>query len=172
VIEIASAKERTRMLKLIVGIDPGGSGAAAVLDAKTKKIVRCLRFGKLTLHEYAYELFKIKNTARGKIKAIIENVHAMPKQGVSSSFKFGRRCGEQEGILVGLAIPYQFVTPQIWQRDMKCCRPKKKKGVKPESKTKHKQRTRARAQQLYPSANITHATADAVLIARWLCQHS
>ena len=159
------------MAELIVGIDPGASGAAAVLDAKTKKIVRCFEFSKLTLHEYAYELYKIKNTVRGKIKVIIENVHSMPKQGVSSSFKFGRRCGEQEGILVGLAIPYEFVTPQIWQRDMKCLRVKKK-GCEPESQTEHKRRTRARAQQLYPSANITHATADAVLISRWLCQHS
>jgi crossover junction endodeoxyribonuclease RuvC len=157
------------MAELIVGIDPGASGAAAVLDAKTKKLLGCFEFAGLTLHEYAYKLYKIKNKVRGRIKAIIENVHSMPKQGVSSSFKFGRRCGEQEGILVGLAIPYEFVTPQIWQRDMKCLRVKKK-GCEPETKTEHKRRTRARAQQLYPSANITHANADAVLIARWLCQ--
>ena len=144
------------MRKLVVGIDPGASGAAAIMNVRTKKVIDCIEFSKVTLHELADRLEASKQES--KLEALIENVHAMPKQGVSSSFKFGRRVGEVEGILVALMIPYSFVTPRIWQRDMRCL----SKG--------DKRKTRARAQQLYPSLKITHGKADAILIARWGCE--
>jgi len=46
----------------------------------------------------------------------IEQVHAMPKQGVKSMFSFGMRLGEVVGMLEALGIAYTYVTPQVWQK--------------------------------------------------------
>ena len=145
------------MSQYIIGIDPGGNGACVVLDMETGEIINCFEFAKLTLHEFCDGLREINNSETSHIKqAVIESCHSMPKQGVSSSFKFGRRCGEVEGILAALKIPYEFVTPQTWQRDMKCL------------SHGDKRLTRARAQQIYPLQRITNSNADAILITRWL----
>ena len=92
------------------------------------------------------------------VKAYIEKVHSMPKQGVASSFKFGRSYGFLRGILVASQIPFEAVTPQVWQRGFSL--PKGKGTAK---KNAHK----ARAQELFPSLRITHAIADALLIAEY-----
>jgi crossover junction endodeoxyribonuclease RuvC len=87
--------------------------------------------------------------------ATLEQVHAMPKQGVSSSFTFGEGYGKLQMVLQCLKVPYSKVTPQKWQKHMQCLT----KGDKNVSK--------ARAQQLFPHLKITHATADALLIAEF-----
>ncbi len=46
----------------------------------------------------------------------IEKVHAMPKQGVSSTFKFGMGYGLVIGVCEALGIPYRLVTPQAWKK--------------------------------------------------------
>lgn len=79
----------------------------------------------------------------------------MPKQGVASSFKFGRSYGFLIGLLTGLRIPYEFVTPQKWQKAMGCLT----HGDKNISK--------AAAQRRWPNEKWTHATADAGLIAEY-----
>jgi crossover junction endodeoxyribonuclease RuvC len=48
--------------------------------------------------------------------AIIEAVGAMPKQGVTSMFRFGYAAGQLAGLVVGLGLPVHFTTPQAWQR--------------------------------------------------------
>lgn len=48
----------------------------------------------------------------------IEQVHSMPRQGVSSSFKFGRVYGQLEGVVGALGLTYTLVTPQRWQKLM------------------------------------------------------
>lgn len=48
---------------------------------------------------------------------VIERVHAMPKQGVSSSFNFGVNYGMIMGLLEALSIPYETVLPQKWKRE-------------------------------------------------------
>lgn len=85
--------------------------------------------------------------------AVIEAVHSMPKQGVSSSFKFGRGYGFLRGCLIGSGVPFEEVTPQKWQTHLGC-RSGGDKNV-----------TKSFAQQKFPSLTITHATADALLIA-------
>ena len=87
--------------------------------------------------------------------ATIENVHAMPKQGVTSSFTFGKNFGFLIGLLTACCIPYKFVTPQKWQKGMQCMT----KGDKNISK--------AAAQRLWPKIKITHAIADSLLIAEY-----
>jgi crossover junction endodeoxyribonuclease RuvC len=46
---------------------------------------------------------------------VIESVHAMPKQGVSSTFTFGRSFGRIETIVEMLRIPHELITPQKWK---------------------------------------------------------
>ena len=50
---------------------------------------------------------------------MLEQVGAMPGQGVSSMFAFGRAVGVVEGALGALAVPYSRVPPQEWQRGMR-----------------------------------------------------
>lgn len=87
--------------------------------------------------------------------AYIERVHSMPKQGVASSFTFGRSYGFLRGCLIASGIPFEEVTPQTWQKALGCL----SRG--------DKNVTKAKAQQLFPSLKITHATADALLIAEY-----
>ncbi len=93
---------------------------------------------------------------------IIEKVHAMPQQGVSSTFKFGVGYGGLRMALIATGVPFDEVTPQAWQKGLGI--PKKKKT---ESKTQWKNRLKAKAQQLFPSLDVTLATADALLIAEF-----
>ena len=49
--------------------------------------------------------------------ACVEQVHAMPKQGVSSTFAFGKAAGFIEGVLTANRIPFQLVPPQKWKKE-------------------------------------------------------
>jgi crossover junction endodeoxyribonuclease RuvC len=140
---------------LIIGIDPGKQGAAVLMQQGTKDVVSVIRFSDSTLHDIAADLAEWKEFDSGPVLAVLEQVHAMPKQGVSSTFKFGQGFGRLEGMLTALKIPYRLVTPNVWQKAMGC----QSKG--------DKNVTKAAAQRLYPALKITHATADAILIARY-----
>lgn len=48
-------------------------------------------------------------------RAVVENVHAMPKQGLSSTFKFGMACGIIHGVCGALRLPITLVTPSQWK---------------------------------------------------------
>jgi crossover junction endodeoxyribonuclease RuvC len=136
---------------LFIGIDPGCSGGVAVLD----------EFGK---HDRTFKLdgtdadvagFLLSVAESGDCFAMVEKVHAMPKQGVTSVFTFGRSLGFIHGLLTAYRVPFEEVSPQRWQKFMEC----RTKGDKNVSK--------AKAQQLWPSVKITHANADALLIAEY-----
>jgi hypothetical protein len=141
-----------RHKEIFIGIDPGQSGGIAITR----------------LGGYA-EAFKMPDTEADTAELLrdlkeradfalcaIESVHSMPKQGVASSFKFGRSYGFLRGLLIGLQIPFEEITPQVWQKEMNC----RTGGDKNVSKSK--------AQQLWPNLKITHALADALLIAEAL----
>ena len=49
--------------------------------------------------------------------ACVEQVHAMPKQGVSSTFAFGKAAGFIEGVLTANRIPFQLVPPKRWKKE-------------------------------------------------------
>jgi len=93
-----------------IGVDPGKNGAVAVIAADGTYFVADFE-----------DPASAAETVRGmwwevdKVFAIMEKVHAMPKQGVSSSFSFGMNFGIWQGIFAALLIPIQFVTPQKWQ---------------------------------------------------------
>jgi len=91
-----------------------------------------------------------------EIRAVLERVHSMPAQGVSSTFKLGANYGYWRGVLQGLRIPFREVTPQKWQRAVLV--PGKLQG--PERKRALKQV----AQERFPQLKVTLKTADALLM--------
>jgi crossover junction endodeoxyribonuclease RuvC len=97
----------------ILGIDPGLNGAYAIWrDGEMIFVNDLSRFEKsLNAHSFADMLRSYHVDF-----AMIEEVHAMPKQGVSSTFTFGRAYGVLEGILGALKIPHQHVKPRVWQK--------------------------------------------------------
>lgn len=144
-----------------LGIDPGKSGSIVVIDwwEKNSRLGRAtettITHCKLDGTETDIWNWLNDNTDMLNAVATIENVHAMPKQGVSSSFTFGKNFGFLIGLLTASSIPYKFITPQKWQKGMQCLT----KGDKNVSK--------AAAQRLWPKLKITHANADALLIAEY-----
>jgi hypothetical protein len=88
-------------------------------------------------------------------KAYIELVHSSPQMGVKSAFTFGNGFGHLEMALTAAGIPFERVRPQVWQKALGCLT----KGDKNVSKR--------RAQELFPQLKVTHATADALLIAEY-----
>ena len=132
----------------ICGIDPGKQGGLAF---KKGNEVKAISFTKLTKPEIAYSLKSIMPD-----KVYLEKVHSMPKQGVTSVFKFGEGFGHLKGVLDALCIPYELVSPIKWQTKLSC----RTGGDKNISKEK--------AQQLFPQVpKITHAVADALLIMEY-----
>ena len=104
---------------IILGVDPGFSGALAVLNSERD----CETLDMPTMGEKAKKLVD-----GGAVKrfieqhdveyAVIEAVHAMPQQGVSSTFRFGTSYGLILGVIQGMAIPYETVSPRKWKGAM------------------------------------------------------
>lgn len=136
------------MSAILLGIDPGASGGIARIGlggiATATKMPETERD--------MWELFAAH--ARPDF-AVIERVHSMPKQGVSSSFKFGRNYGFLRGCLIASGIAFEEVAPQVWQKVLGCL----SRG--------DKNVTKAKAQQLFPAIKVTHAIADALLLAEY-----
>ena len=147
-----------------LGVDPGASGAIVLLeDGKpiewammpTMKIGTTTRVNAVALAAIIRSYMKQDEP----LIAFVEQVHAMPKQGVSSMFSFGHSCGVIAGVLGALEIPTTFVTPQSW---------KKREGLIGNDKDA----SRYKAIMLWPywralDKKISgQALADAALIAR------
>lgn len=133
---------------LFLGIDPGQSGGIAILDeASGIALVEPMPATERDIAELIEEF-----SPRVKF-GLIEAVHSMPKQGVSSSFKFGRSYGFLRGLLIGLRFRFDEIRPQEWQKFLGCL------------SGGDKNITKAKAQQLFPKQKITHSIADALLIA-------
>ena len=139
----------------IIGIDVGTNGGIAwITDGKA-----CVEKMPDTLQDLWQLLCSItmpQGTGRGwpePCKAYIEQVSSSPQMGVVSAFSFGRGYGNLEMALTAAEIPFERVRPQVWQKELGCMT----KGDKNVSKRK--------AQELFPDRKVTHATADALLIA-------
>lgn len=115
--------------RVIVGIDPGLTGAIAAYDTYEHRVVAMISMPSLTLakgkgkkHEISPQalLEMIENEITGifpKIdQAFLERVSSSPQMGVTSSFQFGRGYGMLEGIIAALRWPVEYVTPQKWKR--------------------------------------------------------
>jgi hypothetical protein len=138
----------------IIGIDPGQSGGFARLSESA--------FGyKMPDTEADTATLLASLFTTSTTMAYIERVHAMPLQGVVSMFSFGRNYGFLRGLLIAIGIPFEEVTPQVWQKVFSL------RGPENEGTVAKKNRHKAKAQQLFPELKITHATADALLIAEY-----
>jgi crossover junction endodeoxyribonuclease RuvC len=90
--------------------------------------------------------------------AIIERANAMPKQGVSSTFKYGVAYGSLRAVVALSNVPYRLVTPATWKKYFRL--------------DADKEKSRALAIQLWPGCDYFalkkhHGRAEAALIARY-----
>jgi len=134
-----------------IGIDPGANGAIAWIcgnDVCVEKTPRNLR----DLYEL---LYSISSNDHEDFFAFLEQVNSSPQMGVVSAFTFGNGFGHLEMALASNEIAFDRVRPQAWQKYMQCM----SKGDKNVTKNK--------AQELFPSIKVTHAIADALLIAEY-----
>lgn len=102
-----------------IGIDPGLSGAIAYLDEdKIVSIDDMPISAKTSGKGNQVNAAVLSQMLSNKLidEAIVERVHAMPGQGVTSVFGFGRSLGVIEGILAAHSIPVKWVTPQKWKK--------------------------------------------------------
>lgn len=93
---------------IYIGIDPGKDGAMALLTDKSVTII--------PFDERGYEI-ALANIRGSDTLCCLERVGAMPKQGVTSMFKFGENFGFIRGLLQANGIPYELVTPQKWKKE-------------------------------------------------------
>lgn len=142
----------------IIGIDPGTNGGIAwITDGKpcVEKMPDTLK----DLWELIQDIRAASSPPLGigetNAMAYIEQVHSSPQMGVKSAFTFGNGFGHLEMALTAAGIPFTRIRPQVWQKELGCLT----KGDKLVTKRK--------AQELFPSMKITHATADALLIAKY-----
>ena len=141
---------------IVIGIDPGKSGGIAwrnELYMRSEKMPATERDVVDVLRPLSLQT---------PVHCFIEAVGAMPGQGVTSMFSFGQGYGFLRGCLHCLDIRFEKVTPQKWQREFGLLR-----TDKAETNTAKKNRHKAKAQQLFPGTNVTHAIADALLIAEY-----
>ena len=152
---------------LIIGIDPGISGSICffedgkILDViemptmaegkKNKKQVN----GSQIYNEILKRTTKIKNN---EIRIVIEQVSAMPGQGVTSMFNFGQSFGILKGISSAMQLPMYFVRPAKWKKYFNLI-------------NSEKDASRTKAIEIFPyfSSNLSKKKdsnkADAILIA-------
>lgn len=150
----------------IVGIDPGASSGAicfleAYLDNSSTPVP--------TIHNMCdipslRGMLKscIKEFSRENVIVFMENPSGVPshkiqKVGLSSSMKFSRHIGMLEGLLIGLYLKHQLISPMKWQNRLGCRTGGDKKI------------SLAAAQQRYPSEKLTQRNADSILIAHYGC---
>lgn len=145
----------------IIGADPGLTGGVAVLT-KTGGLAEAGRMPiiqignrKIVDGKELHDLFFGYRPAR----AIVELVNSMPKQGVASTFTFGRAAGGLESVLLAAGYPLEFVAPGKW---------KKFWGL-----DKSKQASLDKAKSLWPdhavlwNVKANNGIAEAALIAEW-----
>ena len=132
----------TNLTSTIIGIDPGVHGAIARLDL-THGLIEVIDMPSLIVKVGKSNKTRISPQALASYiaghkpsHAYVEAVHAMPGQGVSSTFAFGQALGQIEGVLAALGVPVTYVTPAAWKRSMQV--------------TAGKGTSRARAMQLWP----------------------
>ena len=110
---------------LIIGIDPGITGSICFFeDGKIIDVVEMpnMAEGKknkkqVNSAQIFYEIsLRIKHLKKEDIKVVIEQVSAMPGQGVTSMFNFGQSFGILKGICSAMQLPMYFIRPVKWKK--------------------------------------------------------
>lgn len=142
-------------MKVICGIDPGITGGIAFLYAD----------GTLAAHDIPNVAGEVDTDGVAKLlrlyepfHCVIERAQAMPKQGVSSTFKFGQAYGALRATVATLGIPHNLVQPRDWKKHFRL--------------DADKEKSRALAIQYWPGTGFferkkDHGRAEAALIARY-----
>ena len=110
---------------LIIGIDPGISGSICFFE--DGKILDVLEMPTMTdgkknkkqvngAQIYNEISIKIRGIEKQNLRVIIEQVSAMPGQGVTSMFNFGQSFGILKGICSAMQLPMYFVRPAKWKK--------------------------------------------------------
>ena len=154
---------------LIIAIDPGINGAICFFEnGEVKDVLEMptMAEGKknkrqVNGHQMYNEIFsRIKGHDAQNINVIVEQVSAMPGQGVTSMFNFGQSFGVVKGICSALGLPIYFVRPTKWKKHFNLIKT-------------NKEASRTKAIEMYPEiSNKLHRKkdsnkADAILIARY-----
>ena len=156
-------------MRYLLGIDPGLSGALALYDPMMESletypmpVIKAGTASKRVVDEL--ELARMIDSFSGSIKkVVIERVHAMPKQGVTSVFTFGMGYGILRGIVAANFLPVEYVTPQKWKKGLRV--PALKDG------------SRARASEIFPKYSDQwnlkkwDGRAEAAMIAYYGSKH-
>ena len=152
---------------LIIGIDPGISGSICFLiDGKIIDVVEMpiMTDGKKNKRQVnGSQVFneitkRIKEYKKDQIRVVIEQVSAMPGQGVTSMFNFGQSFGILKGICAAMQLPVFFIRPAKWKKYFNLL-------------NSEKDASRTRAIEIFPyfSAQLSKKKdsnkADAILIA-------
>ena len=157
---------------LIIGIDPGINGAICLF--KDGKIVDVFEMPKMAVGKKnksqvnASQIFnEIQKAVEGedktKVIAVIEQVSAMPGQGVTSMFNFGQTFGAIKGICAALGLPIFFVRPAKWKKHFDLI-------------NSSKDSSRTKVIEMYPKmSNLLSKKkdvnkSDAILIARFFSE--
>lgn len=144
-------------MQTIIGIDPGKNGGIAFfwegLDPHAIKMP-------VTETDLWREIVGTGEPAT----VFVESVHAGPNMASSAAFKFGRGVGCIQMACIAAGFRLEYVTPQKWQKEFGLI--VKGRGLGQDDTSK-KNRNKARAQELFPGMKITHAIADALLIAEY-----
>ena len=151
----------------IIGIDPGLNGAIAVLEnkkvldifempvmAEGKKNKRQLNSAQLV------KLLKNSISKNEEVLVIVEQVNAMPGQGVTSMFNFGQTFGAIKGVCAALELPIFFVRPSKWKKHFELIN-----SSKDSSRTKAIEMYPALSNELAKKKDVNKS--DAILIARF-----
>ena len=154
---------------LIIGIDPGISGAICFL--KNGKVIDVIEMpsmaeGKKNKKQVnGSQIFneisaRIKDLNKEDIKVVIEQVSAMPGQGVTSMFNFGQSFGILKGVCSAMQLSMYFVRPAKWKKYFNLI-------------NSNKDASRTKAIEIFPyfSSNLARKKdcnkADAILIANY-----
>jgi len=139
-----------------IGVDPGKSGAICAVssDGHASVVVK-------TNKSYEEIWQSLLWYGLHECEAVVESVNAMPGQGVASTFKFGESFGMLLGLMTASGIHFEKVRPAVWCKELGL------KRIDGESNTDWKNRHKQLAKELFPDVDVTHATADALLIAEY-----
>ena len=151
----------------IIGIDPGLSGGIAFLEnnkvlcifdmpvmSEGKKNKRQVNSAQLV------SLIRENINSNEDIIVVVEQVNAMPGQGVTSMFNFGQTFGAIKGVCAALELPIFFVRPSKWKKHFELIN-----SSKDSSRTKAIEMYPALSNQLAKKKDVNKS--DAILIARF-----
>jgi len=151
----------------IIGIDPGLSGAIAILeDSKIKELfdMPVMPDGKKNKRQLnsalLVKLLKDNIESLENTVMVVEQVNAMPGQGVTSMFNFGQTFGAIKGICAALGLPIFLVRPAKWKKHFELIN-----SSKDASRTKAIEMYPFFSEQLSKKKDVNKS--DAILIARY-----